>query len=90
MSSCIRPERIDPGVEAHAPDSTPRVVGGVTEECTRRAGEVLSHTASTLHSVSSPETAETTKLLENTFRAVNIALERVCGRGGELRSTSPR
>ncbi|MBV9351858.1 MAG: nucleotide sugar dehydrogenase, partial [Mycobacterium sp.] len=68
------PERIDPGVEAHAPDSTPRVVGGVTHECTVRAIEVLRHTASTMHSVSSPEAAEMTKLLENTFRAVNIAL----------------
>ena len=35
------PERIDPGVEAHAPDSTPRVVGGVTDECTVRAVAVL-------------------------------------------------
>jgi len=68
------PERIDPGVEAHAPDSTPRVVGGVTDECTVRAIDVLRHTASTMHSVSSPEVAEMTKLLENTFRAVNIAL----------------
>ena len=68
------PERIDPGVEAHAPDSTPRVVGGVTAACTVRAIEVLRHTASTMHSVSSPEAAEMTKLLENTFRAVNIAL----------------
>ncbi len=68
------PERIDPGVEAHAPDSTPRVVGGVTDGCTRRAMEVLRHTASAMHSVSSPEAAEMTKLLENTFRAVNIAL----------------
>ena len=40
------PERIDPGVEAHAPDRTPRVVGGVTAECTARAIEVLAHTAS--------------------------------------------
>ena len=70
----LLPERIDPGVEAHAPDSTPRVVGGVTDECTVRAIEVLRHTASTMHSVSSPEAAEMTKLLENTFRAVNIAL----------------
>lgn len=68
------PERIDPGVEAHAPDSTPRVVGGVTDACTARATEVLRHTASTMHTVSSPEAAEMTKLLENTFRAVNIAL----------------
>jgi UDP-N-acetyl-D-glucosamine dehydrogenase len=61
-------------VEAHAPDSTPRVVGGVTDECTARAIEVLDHTASAIHRVSSPESAEMTKLVENTFRAVNIAL----------------
>ncbi|MDT5010632.1 MAG: UDP-N-acetyl-D-glucosamine dehydrogenase [Mycobacterium sp.] len=68
------PERIDPGVEAHAPDSTPRVVGGVTAECTSRAAELLAHTASAIHTVSCPEAAEMTKLVENTFRAVNIAL----------------
>lgn len=68
------PERIDPGVEAHAQDSTPRVLGGVTAGCTTRAAEVLRHTASSLHLVSSPEAAEMTKLLENTYRAVNIAL----------------
>jgi UDP-N-acetyl-D-glucosamine dehydrogenase len=68
------PERIDPGVKSHAPDSTPRVVGGVTRECTRRACQMLIHTASSLHTVSSPEAAEMTKLLENTYRAVNIAL----------------
>jgi len=53
---------------------TPRVVGGVTEACTHRAIEMLRHTAGAIHSVSSPEAAEMTKLLENTFRAVNIAL----------------
>ncbi|RZT16239.1 nucleotide sugar dehydrogenase [Mycobacterium sp. BK558] len=68
------PERIDPGVEAHAPDLTPRVVGGITAECTARAIEVLAHTAGAIHPVSSPEAAEMTKLVENTFRAVNIAL----------------
>ena len=68
------PERIDPGVAAHAPDSTPRVVGGVTPACTARATELLAHTASAIHPVSSPEAAEMTKLVENTFRAVNIAL----------------
>jgi len=68
------PERIDPGVEAHAPDSTPRVVGGVTPACTARTAELLAHTASAIHIVSAPEAAEMTKLVENTFRAVNIAL----------------
>lgn len=68
------PERIDPGVAAHAPERTPRVVGGVTAECTSRAAETLARTAPAVHPVSSPEAAELTKLLENTFRAVNIAL----------------
>lgn len=68
------PERIDPGVAGHAPDCTPRVVGGVTAACTARAVEVLAHTASAIHTVSCPEAAEMTKLVENTFRAVNIAL----------------
>ena len=68
------PERIDPGVIDHAPDSTPRVVGGVTELCAAKAAEFVAHTAGSLHMVSSPEAAEMTKLVENTFRAVNIAL----------------
>jgi UDP-N-acetyl-D-glucosamine dehydrogenase len=68
------PERIDPGVEAHAPDRTPRVVGGVTAACSSAATKLLAHTASAIHAVSTPEAAEMTKLVENTFRAVNIAL----------------
>lgn len=68
------PERIDPGVESHAPDHTPRVLGGVTAACTAKAAIVLEHTASSLHEVSNPEVAEMAKLLENTYRAVNIAL----------------
>ncbi|TCK20900.1 nucleotide sugar dehydrogenase [Pseudonocardia endophytica] len=68
------PERIDPGVADHLPERTPRVVGGVTPECSRRAAGMLAPTAAAVHVVSSPEAAEMTKLLENTFRAVNIAL----------------
>ncbi len=68
------PERIDPGVEKHVPDRTPRVVGGMTPACTEQAIGVLRHTAASMHVVSSPEAAEMTKLVENTFRAVNIAL----------------
>jgi UDP-N-acetyl-D-glucosamine dehydrogenase len=68
------PERIDPGVANHCPEATPRVVGGVTSECARQAESVLRHTAASLHRVSSPEAAEMTKVLENTYRAVNIAL----------------
>lgn len=68
------PERIDPGVVDHAPEQTPRVLGGCTEACVENAMRFLTHTACELHVVSSPEVAEMTKLLENTFRAVNIAL----------------
>lgn len=68
------PERIDPGNDRHAHEDVPRVVGGVTPECSRRAEQTLSGYARYLHLVSSPEVAEMTKLLENTFRAVNIAL----------------
>ena len=68
------PERIDPGVTEHAQLKTPRVLGGVTPECTKRAAGVLRHTCKHLHLVSSPEAAELVKLYENTFRAVNIAL----------------
>jgi UDP-N-acetyl-D-glucosamine dehydrogenase len=68
------PERIDPGVAGHEQLQTPRVLGGVTETCFRRAAELLRHTCKQLHRVSSPEAAEMVKLYENTFRAVNIAL----------------
>lgn len=68
------PERIDPGVVAHAPENTPRVLGGYSAECSERAAAYLAHTAGSLHVVSSPEVAEMAKLLENTFRAVNVAL----------------
>lgn len=68
------PERIDPGVAEHLPEQTPRVVGGVTELCSAKAAETLGRTAGILHVVSSPEAAEMTKLVENSFRAVNIAL----------------
>ncbi len=68
------PERIDPGVTDHEQLQTPRVIGGVTETCFRRASELLRHTCAHLHRVSSPEAAEMVKLYENTFRAVNIAL----------------
>ena len=67
------PERIDPGSTKHTQMRVPRVVGGVTPECVRRAGAIVGRIAP-VHEVSSVEAAEMTKLLENTFRAVNIAL----------------
>ncbi|MET0952131.1 MAG: nucleotide sugar dehydrogenase [Aeromicrobium sp.] len=67
-------ERIDPGQESVSQESVPRVVGGATPECVERATAVLGLYATDVHRVPSLGTAEMTKLLENTFRAVNIAL----------------
>ncbi len=68
------PERVDPGREDWTTKSTPKVVGGLTEECTRRAVELYASALDTVLPLSSPEAAELTKLLENIFRSVNIAL----------------
>jgi UDP-N-acetyl-D-glucosamine dehydrogenase len=68
------PERIDPGREDWTVTTTPKVVGGVTLACTERARELYSRAIDNVFSVSSPEAAELTKLLENIFRSVNIAL----------------
>jgi nucleotide sugar dehydrogenase len=67
------PERVDPGNTNHAQHLVPRVVGGATRRCAAQARRLLAPIASGLHSVTSPEAAEMTKLLENSFRAVNIA-----------------
>ena len=71
------PERIDPGqVESKGWTiaNTPKVVGGLTPQGARRAGAILEKMGAPVHLVSSPRTAEMAKLLENTFRNVNIAL----------------
>ncbi len=68
------PERIDPGNKQWSAYNTPKVVGGVDPESTRLACELLSQMGAPVHPVSSPRAAEMTKLLENIFRAVNIAL----------------
>ncbi|MDA3645360.1 nucleotide sugar dehydrogenase [Saccharopolyspora indica] len=68
------PERIDPGNFDHVQRRTPRVVGGVTQRCARRAAEVVRRMTDQVYLVSSPEAAELTKLYENIFRAVNLAL----------------
>jgi UDP-N-acetyl-D-glucosamine dehydrogenase len=70
----MSPERVDPGREDWTTKTTPKVLGGVTAECTRRAAEVYRQAIDTVHELSSPEAAELTKLLENIFRSVNIAL----------------
>lgn len=68
------PERIDPGNVHWTAYNTPKVVGGLTETCTQLAVALLEQMGALVHPVSSPAAAELTKLLENTFRAVNIAL----------------
>jgi UDP-N-acetyl-D-glucosamine dehydrogenase len=68
------PERVDPGRTDWTTHNTPKVVGGVTPSCTERAEELYRSAVETVVPVSSPEAAELTKLLENIYRAVNIAL----------------
>lgn len=68
------PERINPGVDSFSHEDVPRVVGGVTTACGEAAERLLSASTKLVHVVPSADAAEMTKLVENTFRAVNIAL----------------
>ena len=68
------PERVDPGRTDYTLRNTPKVLGGLTEACVKRAEELYGLVCENLVPVSSPEAAELTKLLENIFRSVNIAL----------------
>jgi UDP-N-acetyl-D-glucosamine dehydrogenase len=68
------PERVDPGNPTWQTRNTPKVVGGVTPACNRVVGALYGPVFDTLVPVSSPEAAELVKLLENTFRSVNIGL----------------
>src|SRR5690349_18962326 len=68
------PERIDPGRTDFTIRTTPKVVGGLTRQCTERAVELYSQICDRVVEVSSPDAAELSKLLENIFRSVNIAL----------------
>jgi len=68
------PERVDPGRVDHTAKSVPKVVGGIDEASTEAAAALYGSAIDTIHRVSSPEAAELTKLLENIFRSVNIAL----------------
>lgn len=68
------PERVDPGNERFGIKNTPKVVGGVTAECTEIARSFYSQFIDTVVPVTSTRAAEMTKLLENIFRCVNIAL----------------
>jgi UDP-N-acetyl-D-glucosamine dehydrogenase len=68
------PERVDPGRTDWTTKTTPKIVGGVTPACTEQAVAFYRRALDTVIPVSTPEAAELTKLLENIFRSVNIAL----------------
>jgi UDP-N-acetyl-D-glucosamine dehydrogenase len=71
---CFSPERVDPGNAVWHTKNTPKVMGGVTPQCLERGLAAYAPFIDTLVPVSTPEAAEFTKILENTFRAVNIGL----------------
>ncbi|UTL72080.1 nucleotide sugar dehydrogenase [Bacillus halotolerans] len=68
------PERIDPGNSQYEVADIPKVVGGMTRNCTKLASAFYNTIVASIHPVTSPEVAETAKLLENTYRYVNIGL----------------
>lgn len=71
---CFSPERVDPGNERWHVRNTPRVLGGITPACLEHGLALYRRIVATVVPVSSTEAAEMAKLLENTFRAINIAL----------------
>ena len=71
---CFSPERIDPGNKNFKTNNTPKVIGGITKMCSDVGKRLYSTIISEVVLVSSTETAEMVKLLENTFRAINIGL----------------
>jgi UDP-N-acetyl-D-glucosamine dehydrogenase len=74
VNVAFSPERVDPGRTDHTLRTTPKIVGGITPACTERAAELYSLVCDRIVRVSTPEAAELSKLLENIFRSVNIAL----------------
>lgn len=68
------PERIDPGNPKFQLENTPKIVGGITPTCTELATQLYAFIVQQVYPVSNPKTAEMVKLLENTFRSVNIGL----------------
>ena len=71
---CFSPERIDPGNKQFGTANTPKVLGGITNLCTQHGTALYGTIVNEVVAVSSPEAAEMVKLLENTFRAINIGL----------------
>ena len=86
FSLAFSPERVDPGRTDWTTKTVPKVVGGIDEASTEAAAALYASAIDTIHRVSTPEAAELTKLLENIFRSVNIALmnelARLCDRMG--------
>jgi UDP-N-acetyl-D-glucosamine dehydrogenase len=74
INVAFSPERVDPGRTDYTLRNTPKVVGGITPRCGQRAAELYGLICDEIVPVSTPEAAEMTKLLENIFRSVNIAL----------------
>jgi UDP-N-acetyl-D-glucosamine dehydrogenase len=74
LNVAYSPERVDPGRTDYTLRNTPKVIGGITPECTERAVDLYGRICDEIVRVSSPEAAELTKLLENIFRSVNIAM----------------
>ncbi|MCP4049110.1 MAG: nucleotide sugar dehydrogenase [bacterium] len=68
------PERVDPGNKIYTTKNTPKVLGGVTKECTKTGALIYEQVINKIVTVSSPSSAEMVKLLENTFRSVNIGM----------------
>ena len=71
---CFSPERVDPGNKTYTISNTPKVIGGITEKCTELGKILYEQIVEEVVPVSSPESAEMVKLLENTFRSINIGL----------------
>jgi UDP-N-acetyl-D-glucosamine dehydrogenase len=80
------PERIDPGNEKFNVKNTPKLIGGITPDCTALASRLYRYIVDSIEPVSSPEVAELSKLVENTFRFINISfvneLAMLCDRMG--------
>jgi UDP-N-acetyl-D-glucosamine dehydrogenase len=74
VNIAFSPERIDPGNQTYGVRNTPKVVGGLTPECTRAARNFYAEFIDTVVEAKSAKEAEMAKLIENTFRHVNIAL----------------
>ncbi len=74
LNVAFSPERVDPGRTDYTLRNTPKLLGGMTVECTERAAELYAAICDHIVRVSTPEIAEMAKLLENIFRSVNIAL----------------